>query len=219
MSALQRIERAASRLKVFPLPSVVLLPGTAVPLHIFEPRYRALVRDALAGDKVLALAQLSPGWEGSYQGRPALKPLCCAGVIAWHEELPDGRFNLLLEGACRFRVEQELPPDRPYREVRGTPLPDAEYNGPEVEELRRAVLELTGRIPAPADEALAQVAARTSGGGLADAVASALVTDVDRRYALLGELDARRRLRGVLSDVAELMAQLTPMVGSQGPLN
>ncbi len=216
--AQQRIQDAAGRLKVFPLPSVVLMPGTAVPLHIFEPRYRALVRDSLATDKVLALAQLQPGWEGSYQGRPALQPVCCAGVVAWHEELPDGRYNLLLEGLCRFRIEAEHRPERLYREVLGEPLPDAAFDGPEVEELRRAVLELTGRLPAPADEALAQVAARTSGGGLADAVASALVTEVPRRYQLLCELDVRRRLRAVLGDAAELMAQLSP-ASPQGPLN
>ena len=87
MTALERLERAKNALKVFPLPSVVLFPHTVLPLHIFEPRYRDLVRDALASDKVMALAQLEPGYEGSYAGRPRMRPMVCAGVIAWHEEL------------------------------------------------------------------------------------------------------------------------------------
>ncbi|MGZ6161870.1 MAG: LON peptidase substrate-binding domain-containing protein, partial [Myxococcaceae bacterium] len=79
MTALERVERAASALKVFPLPSAVLFPNTVLPLVIFEPRYRSLVKSALAGDKVMAMAQLEPGYEGSYSGRPRMRPMICAG--------------------------------------------------------------------------------------------------------------------------------------------
>ncbi|MGZ3460279.1 MAG: LON peptidase substrate-binding domain-containing protein, partial [Archangium sp.] len=147
-TSLERIERTAQALKVFPLPSAVLFPHAALPLHIFEPRYRELVRDALAGDKVLALAQLEPGWEGQYGERPPMQPMMCAGLIIWHEELPDGRYNILLQGICRARLLAELPADKPYREVRVQPLPDAAWQGPEEERLRQAVFELAGRVPA-----------------------------------------------------------------------
>ena len=72
MSPLERVHAAAGRLKVFPLPSLVLFPGTAVPLHIFELRYRAMVRDALASDSVFALAQVPAAALGELEGDPPL---------------------------------------------------------------------------------------------------------------------------------------------------
>lgn len=217
-TALERIERTTQALKVFPLPSAVLLPHAVLPLHIFEPRYRALVRDALAGDKVMALAQLEPGWEGQYGERPPLQPMMCAGLIIWHEELPDGRYNILLQGVCRARLLAELPPDKPYREVRVQPLPDPAYQGPEEERLRQAVLDLAGRVPVSFAENLLPLAARSQGGMLADVVAAAIVPEPERRQELLCELDVRTRLLEVVDEVAELVARLSP-VKPTGPLN
>ncbi|WNG30826.1 ATP-dependent protease [Cystobacter fuscus] len=217
-TALERIERTTQALKVFPLPSAVLLPHAVLPLHIFEPRYRALVRDALAGDKVMALAQLEPGWEGQYGERPPLHPMMCAGLIIWHEELPDGRYNILLQGVCRARLLAELPPDKLYREVRVHPLPDPVYQGPEEERLRQAVLDLAGRVPVSFAENLLPLAARSQGGMLADVVAAAIVPEPERRQELLCELDVRTRLVEVVEEVAELVARLSP-VKPTGPLN
>lgn len=210
MNALERVEQAAGQLKVFPLPSAVLFPNSLLPLHIFEPRYRDMVRDALAGDRILALGGLAPGWEADSGGRPPLAPLACAGVIAWHEELPDGRYNLLLQGLVRARVLGEHPPTHAYREVRSELLPDAAYSGPQEELLRQAVLELTGRLPAPLADSLLQVAARAQGGALADVVASAVVQEPERRLELLSTLDVRERLEKVLADVEELLLHLQP---------
>ena len=81
MTELERVRAASPALKVFPLPSVVLFPETVQPLHIFEPRYRELVKTALAGDKVLVLAQLQSGWEPDYHGRPPLKPITVESVM------------------------------------------------------------------------------------------------------------------------------------------
>ncbi|MCP3099735.1 LON peptidase substrate-binding domain-containing protein [Myxococcus sp. K15C18031901] len=218
MTAQERVERAASALKVFPLPSAVLFPHTVIPLHIFEPRYRAMVRDALAGDRVIALAQLEDGWEGRYDGRPPMQTMMCAGVIAWDEEVEDGRFNILLQGITRIRMLSELPGDKAYREVRAQVLPDAPYQGPEEERLRQAVFELAGRVPPTFAENLLPVAARATGGMLADVVASAIVPEAERRQALLVELDVKRRLDAVLEDVGELIGRLQP-VRPSGPLN
>jgi uncharacterized protein len=217
-TALERIERTARALKVFPLPSTVLLPQAALSLHIFEPRYRALVRDALARDKVMGLAQLAPGWEGRYGERPPLLPMLCAGLILWHEELPDGRYNLLLQGVCRARLVEELPANEPYRKVEVVPLPDLPYAGEEEERLRQAVFELSGRMPASFSENLLPLVARARGGTLADVVAGALVPEAERRQRLLEELDVRARLEAVLEEVGELMARLLP-VRPVGPLN
>src|SRR5262249_35530744 len=171
MTALQRVEGAAAALKVFPLPSAVLFPHTVLPLHIFEPRYRELVKAALVGDRVMAMAQLEPGYEGSYAGRPRMRPMICAGVIAWYEELEGGRYNIIVQGTVRARIVEELPPDHPYREVRASILPDSDYHGAEEEQLRQAMLELAARLPPPVAQGLLQASARASGGALADVVA------------------------------------------------
>jgi uncharacterized protein len=217
-TALERIASSSQALKVFPLPSAVLFPQAVLPLHIFEPRYRALVKDALAGDKVMALAQLEPGWEGQYNERPPLQPMACAGLIIWHEELPDGRYNLLLQGVCRVRLLGELTSNHLYREARAQPLPDAPFEGPEEERLRQAVFDLAGRVPASFAENLLPLAARAQGGTLADVVAAAVVPEPERRQELLCELDVRARLRAVMQDVGELVARLSP-VKPVGPLN
>ncbi|MCI0571505.1 MAG: LON peptidase substrate-binding domain-containing protein [Myxococcaceae bacterium] len=210
MNALERVQSTADRLKVFPLPSAVLFPHSLLPLHIFEPRYRAMVQDALAGDRVIALGGLKAGWESDYEGRPPLLPLVCAGVVAWHEELPDGRYNLLLQGMVRARMMEELPPAHPYREVKSELLPDATYHGPEEELLRQALLEMTGRLPVPLADSLLQVAARAQGGALADVVASAVVQDPEQRLAVLAALDVRERLNLVLEEVEDLLVRMPP---------
>lgn len=218
MSIQERVEGASNALKVFPLPSAVLFPHTVLPLHIFEPRYRALVRDALAGDRVMALAQLEPGWEGRYGERPAMQPMMCAGLIVWHEEVEDGRYNILLQGVCRARLVTELPADKLYREVRAEIIEDFPYHGPEEEQLRQAVFELASRVPPSYAEGLLPITARASGGMLADVVAAAVVPETERRQELLAELDVQRRLTGVLADVGELIARLQP-ARPTGPLN
>ena len=89
---------------IFPLPNVVLFPNVFLPLHIFEPRYRAMVADALDGDRMIGMVLLRPGWENDYEGRPPVFPIGCAGVISHHERLPDGRYNIVLRGLQKFRI-------------------------------------------------------------------------------------------------------------------
>jgi uncharacterized protein len=89
---------------IFPLPNVVLFPHVFLPLHIFEARYRAMVEDALAGDRIIGMVLLRPGWEGSYEHRPPVYPIGCAGLITHADRLPDGRFNIVLRGLEKFRI-------------------------------------------------------------------------------------------------------------------
>jgi Lon protease-like protein len=93
---------------LFPLPNVVLFPGVFLPLHIFEERYRALTRDALAGDRIIGMTLLRPGFEGDYDGRPPIYPVGCAGVISHSDRLPDGRYNIVLHGISKFRITEEM---------------------------------------------------------------------------------------------------------------
>jgi Lon protease-like protein len=92
---------------IFPLPNVVLFPNVFLPLHIFEPRYRQMVEDSLRGDRILGMVLLRAGWESNYEGRPAVYPIGCAGVITHAERLPDGRLNIVLRGMEKFRVAGE----------------------------------------------------------------------------------------------------------------
>ena len=96
-----------STLPLLPLPNVVLFPGVFLPLHIFEARYRAMTEDALAGDRMIGMALLKPGFDAEYEGRPPIYPVGCVGLITHAERLPDGRFNVVLQGVERFRVKEE----------------------------------------------------------------------------------------------------------------
>lgn len=114
------------RIPLFPLPGVVLLPGTHLPLHIFEPRYRAMIADALAGDQTIGMAMMRPGTE-SAGGTPAILPVGGAGRIVDSEELSDGRYNIVLEGEFRYRVLSESPPD-PYRIANVEEIPSVPFS-------------------------------------------------------------------------------------------
>lgn len=220
MNPLERCLAAAGRLKVFPLPSLVLFPGTAVPLHIFEPRYRALVRDAIAHDGVLALAQVPAAAVADLANDPPLHAMLSTGIISLHEELPDGRFNLMLTGVCRARLIAEHAKEKGYREVQAEMLPDAELPTADSElQLRRAVLELATRLPQKAAENFVKVASRAKGGGLADVVAATLVNNVNRRVELLDELNPERRLSEVMKEVTAVIARMKAPAVPGGYLN
>ncbi|MCC6333839.1 MAG: LON peptidase substrate-binding domain-containing protein [Myxococcales bacterium] len=208
--ALDRVKSTIRKLKVFPLPSVVMLPGTVQPLHIFEQRYRDLVKDALAGDGVFALAQVVPGQEGRLPGSPELESMLCAGVIGVHELLEDGRYNLVLVGVCRARVVKELPQRAPYREVEAELVEDATIESEEELPLRQAVLELMARVPDEVGDKVAQVTGRLHGGLLADVVAGTVLHDVAARFEVLTQTDVRVRLREVTDEVMQLVARLKP---------
>ena len=112
-SALQQFSGTAP---LFPLPNVVLFPHAVLPLHIFEPRYRQMVADALAGERLIAMSLLAPGWEASDDNAsPLIHPVVGLGRIVAHERLDDGRYMLVLRGVARAHVVREVAVDRPYR--------------------------------------------------------------------------------------------------------
>ena len=108
---------------IFPLPNAVLFPNVFMPLHIFEARYRTMVSDALAGDRIIGMVLLKPGFEADYEGRPPVYPIGCAGVITHSEPLPDGRFNIVLRGIEKFRITAE-DDSKSYRLAQVDPLPE-----------------------------------------------------------------------------------------------
>lgn len=106
------VDAVSTRLSIFPLPGVILFPGLQLPLHIFEPRYRALVGDALVRDRRIAMIQPQRAAEGA-----PLYSVGCVGRIGEVEALDDGRYNLVLQGESRFRVIRELDVKTPFRQV------------------------------------------------------------------------------------------------------
>jgi Lon protease-like protein len=119
------------RVPVFPLAGAVLFPGAQLPLHIFEPRYRAMIRDAMATDRLIGMVQpkhAPSDAEGDGRATPALFEVGCLGRIGACEELDDGRFNIVLEGLGRFRIAREAKVETPYRQV------DADRRGFDEEE-------------------------------------------------------------------------------------
>jgi Lon protease-like protein len=96
-----------STIPLFPLPNVVLFPNVFLPLHIFEPRYRRMVGDALGGDRIIGMVLLRPGWEANYEGQPPVYAIGCAGLITHAEPRPDGRYNIVLRGLEKFRIVEE----------------------------------------------------------------------------------------------------------------
>lgn len=124
------------RLPLFPLADVVLLPGTLLPLHIFEPRYRAMVSDALAGERTIGMTMLAAGADPA-DAAPPIHRVGTAGEIVESEALPDGRYNILLEARFRFRVIAEDPAN-PYRVARVEELPTAPFPEPADEERQTA---------------------------------------------------------------------------------
>ena len=108
---------------VFPLSKVVLLPGEVLPLHIFEPRYRAMVRDALSGQRVIGMVEFADDAKDPTPSTPRIRDVGCVGFIAEHKELPDGRFLLWLLGLERFTIDEEVAVDTLYRQARVTYTP------------------------------------------------------------------------------------------------
>lgn len=181
---------------IFPLPNVVLFPNVFLPLHIFEPRYRQLVDDALNGDRIIGMVLLRTGWEPDYEGRPAIYPIGCAGVITHAERLADGRFNIVLRGMEKFRVTAE-DADRQYRlaHVESVMEPPFDSVRTEMRGERRRLEALL--VPQPEGQADPKVPSAMPDEDLVNALAQYLEFDPVEKQALLerdGVLDRCRSL-------------------------
>jgi Lon protease-like protein len=114
---------SASVVRLFPLPNLVLFPHVVQGLHVFEPRYRQMTADALAGDRLIALVKLADVFQPDDEV-PAIEEVACVGEIIGHEVLPNGRYNLRLRGRSRARIVEEVTTDRLYRTARVELLAD-----------------------------------------------------------------------------------------------
>jgi Lon protease-like protein len=205
---------ALSSLPIFPLPNCVLLPGGLLPLHVFEPRYRELTRDCLASHQLMGVARLRPGYESTYYGRPPVYERCGVGRIICSEELPDGRFALLLRGVARVEIARELTSERQYRVVEAHELCDAVVDPVDARDHHHKLVTLCDRLAEVIEEGGAQLRelVRTfeSPGACADAIAAALIMDADARQELLEACDPMVRLQRTLGHVSHLLCELAP---------
>lgn len=104
------------RIPVFPLPNIVFFPKTYLPLHIFEPRYREMIGDIAAEGQCAGMALLKEGWEQDYYGNPPIYEVGCVGRLISVQRLPDGRYNILLQGLHRYKIREEFY-DKSYRQA------------------------------------------------------------------------------------------------------
>jgi Lon protease-like protein len=197
------------RLAIFPLPAVQLFPHTLLPLHVFEPRYRALTRDALAGSRLVGVPMLEPGYEDDYGGRPAVRPICGVGQIVQSHLHPDGRYDILLHGLGRVRIVEELPPSQPYRVVRALRVDDEPEEAGMLAE-HRALLALCDRLAValPSGGSTLRELSRqeSSPGAACDVVASALLTEPTDRQRVLETLEPRARIERLNESLARLLS-------------
>src|SRR5262245_36546084 len=212
-------DAALTSLPIFPLPNCVLLPGGLLPLNVFEPRYRELARDCLAGHQLMGVPRLGPGYETSYYGRPTVFEKCGIGRLICSKELPDERYGLLLRGVARAAMARELPGQRCYRVVEARVIDAASCDPIDAHDHHRRLILLCDRLAEVIEQGGSLrdlVRSFDSPGACADAVAAALVMDADARQELLEARDPMVRLQRTLGHVSHLLCELAPC---HGPVN
>jgi Lon protease-like protein len=192
--------------RLFPLPNLVLFPNIIQPLHIFEPRYRRLLADALADDRLMALALLRPGWEDQYHQSPPIHDVVCLGKIFQEEQLPDGRSNLLLQGLCRARIRQEIQEELPYRRadveiLRDVPVASGVTEHLLREELGNRLREWFAAQPAALAQLRKLLQTEMPLATLCDMFGFALDLPLAHKQQLLEEANVERRTRALLEQL------------------
>ena len=198
---------------VFPLPRVVFFPGTALPLHLFEPRYRAMAQDCIEkGPMAMAVTLLSPGWEEDYDGAPAFHEIAGAGRIVAHKQREDGTYDIVLHGLKRVRL-QELPNDGlPYRRAQAVPVDDAgEAGAGDVVAMMACATNVAARVRARQPDFRLHLSGELPPGRTADVVADQLIVNPADRQRVLQTLDVRKRISLVTEAIAGLLVQLSEL--------
>ena len=186
-------------LPIFPLPNVVLFPNVFLPLHIFEPRYREMVADAVANDRMIGMVLLRPGWEQDYEGRPPVYPIGCSGLITHVEQLADGRYNIVLRGFERFRVVAE-DHNRPYRRASLERLSEQPMDGNDRAAVRRQRAKLETMLASARESKGAEPKIPSAMGDedLVNALAQYLDLEPLEKQALLEQKNLRSRAEALV---------------------
>ncbi len=208
------------KVALFPLPEAVLFPHARMPLHIFEPRYRAMTADSLAGDLPIAIGLARAGED--LAGHAAVHEIVGVGSIERHQRLPDGRYHLVLRGLTRARIVEELSRE-PYRLVRAEPVADrwppagADALSAACVTLRACVARVCEKTPDPSisAEVLRRVGAVVDPSVLVDTVAGMFLVEAADRQRILEEPDVSRRLETVTSQLADLLLRAESVPSGQ----
>lgn len=197
---------------IFPLPNVVLFPNVFLPLHIFEPRYRAMVKDALVSDRIIGMVLLRPGFESHYAGRPPVYPIGCAGLITHSEPLQDGRFNIVLRGLEKFRMTGEET-GQPYRVAQVEALAETvtDNDKAQMHQHRRRLEHLLAAAMEHRTDS--KLSPNVPDDDLVNALAQYLALEPIERQALL-ECNGVLSRCGALIELLEMRSMMAPGTGS-----
>lgn len=190
---------ALEEVPIFPLPSTVLMPGTFISLHIFEPRYRTMMEAVIEGHRLLAVAMLDESGEVDGHGRPPIHRIGGLGVLRRAARLPDGRYNIVLEGVARIDLHDELPPERVYRRARGYILEEkveehAEELARPVASLRALAIRILSESGDNDEDVLESLNELKEPSRLTDIIAAAALQDIEERQRVLAEPDLAARV-------------------------
>jgi Lon protease-like protein len=192
-------ENFTGTVRLFPLPNLVLFPHVMQPLHVFEPRYRELLEDAMADDRLIAMAILRPGWESDYEGWPQIYPVACLGQIVSSHKLDDGTYNVLMMGLHRVRLLGELRSEASFRTAvaelceESCLVQEANTRAVLHERLRKAFLQLVPSLPEAQEQLDQLLGGDISLGVLTDLIGYMLDIEVSEKEALLAEANVCRR--------------------------
>ena len=202
-------------LPLFPLPNVVLFPNVFLPLHIFEPRYRDMVADALASDRMIGMVLLRPGWDRDYEGRPPIYSVGCSGVLTHNERLPDGRYNIVLRGIERFKIVEE---DHAlgYRRAVVEPLREQPLDAADRASIQRQRAKLESMlVPSQSSAGDPRMPTSMSDEDLVNALAQYLDLEPLEKQALL-EKDSLRTRAESLVELLEMKIMMARTPGASG---
>lgn len=206
----QLVEERIEHVPVFPLPEYVLFPHTLIPFHIFEPRYRQLTEDALAGGRHIVVAGLKPGWERDYYHSPPTYRIAGIGKIVNEQRLKDGRFDLYIHGLARIAVERwerELPYRTATIQVVHDHVDDSMAD--QVDSIRGRLLNLVDglvRVLGSSAGPFGRVRSSTTDlGVLTNRLASMVPTSPTEKQRLLETLCPVTRAELLMTSLSELM--------------
>jgi len=202
-------------LRLFPLPSMVVFPDSLVPLKVFEPRYIAMVDDALEGDRLVGMALLKPGYQKDYEGSPPVFPVACVGRILQHKRLDNGHIDFWLYGLERARLLEELPSE-PFRRARAE-LQKDQLEEKDLDRVAKQVRRVLDMVPGRRGvlQELRRLASQVRGvdaapGRYADAVATISDLHPKERYELLAEPAVPKRLARLIARLERRATQDAP---------
>lgn len=200
-----------AKLPIFPLPRVVFFPGTALPLHLFEPRYTRMIEDCLdTGCTALAVALLAPGWEDNYEGNPMIYEIAGAGRIVAHQARRDGTHDIILHGLNRVRLDEHSGEGRPYRCARAEIIDDiGTATQADVLAMMACATRVAAKVRERQPDFSLQVSSDLPPARAADVIADQLVVSPGARQKILEASDVKQRVALITEHVASLLAQLS----------